>query len=110
MPMRAPVICGCGRVKAGGACPACKTRLPDRRPTAAQRGYDGAWRKARAEFLSLPENHYCACGCGRKADTVDHIRPHRGDPFLFWDRFNWQALAGSPCHSAVKQRQERRHV
>ena len=25
---------------------------------------------------------------------VDHIKPHRGDLKLFWDRSNWQAL----CH------------
>jgi 5-methylcytosine-specific restriction endonuclease McrA len=39
---------------------------------------------------------------------VDHIKPHRGDRALFWDRRNWQALASSPCHSQRKQAQERR--
>ena len=29
------------------------------------------------------------------ATDVDHIVPHRGDPVLFWDQSNWQAL----CHS-----------
>jgi 5-methylcytosine-specific restriction protein A len=27
-----------------------------------------------------------------KATVVDHIKPHRGDQTLFWDRSNWQAL------------------
>ncbi|TIL42278.1 MAG: HNH endonuclease, partial [Mesorhizobium sp.] len=49
-----------------------------------------------------------ACGCGRVADMVDHIKPHRGDKRLFWDRANWQPMAMSPCHSSRKQRLERK--
>ena len=26
------------------------------------------------------------------ATVVDHIKPHRGDQKLFWDRSNWQPL------------------
>ena len=26
------------------------------------------------------------------ADTVDHVRPHKGDAVLFWDRNNLQSL------------------
>ena len=26
------------------------------------------------------------------ATVVDHIKPHRGDHKLFWDRSNWQPL------------------
>ena len=33
-----------------------------------------------------------------KVTDVDHIVPHRGDPRLFWDEENWQALCHS-CHS-----------
>jgi len=37
---------------------------------------------------------------------VDHIRPHRGDPSLFWDRSNnWQALC-SMHHSAKTARED----
>lgn len=111
MPVRAPVLCACGRVKAvGQQCSACRpvraTRKPDTRPSASRRGYNVEWRKARAEFLA--EHPYCACGCGRKADVVDHVIPHRGNDALFWDRSNWQALAASPCHNSLKQAQERR--
>ena len=35
------------------------------------------------------------------ADTVDHIKPHRGDAELFWDRDNLQSLCHS-CHSKHK--------
>jgi len=29
---------------------------------------------------------------------VDHVRPHKGDPALFWDHGNWQPMCW-PCHS-----------
>lgn len=92
------------------------------RETAAQRGYDGRWQKARVAFLL--ENPLC-CGCrGRGlvvgATVVDHIKPHRmadalrsGDPQalaearrLFWDKTNWQGLCAN-CHNSDKQRLER---
>lgn len=40
------------------------------------------------------------------ADTVDHIKEHKGDLTLFWDYDNTQSLCSS-CHSSLKQRQER---
>jgi len=39
--------------------------------------------------------------------VADHITPHRGDEFLFWDAGNLQCLC-KPCHDRHKQRQERR--
>jgi 5-methylcytosine-specific restriction protein A len=64
------------------------------RETAAQRGYDGRWRKARALFL---RKHPLCVGCLRAkrltpATIIDHIVPHRGDERLFWDEANWQPL------------------
>lgn len=40
------------------------------------------------------------------ASVVDHIKPHKKDPALFWDQENWQALC-KPCHDSVKQKEER---
>ncbi len=40
------------------------------------------------------------------ATVVDHIKPHRGDPKLFWDQENWQALCARH-HDRDKQREER---
>lgn len=40
------------------------------------------------------------------ASVVDHIKPHRGDQALFWDRANWQPLC-KPHHDRDKQREER---
>src|SRR5262245_30017642 len=36
------------------------------------------------------------------ATVVDHIRPHKGDPYLFWDLANLQSLC-KPCHDRHKQ-------
>lgn len=71
----------------------------DNRETAAARGYDQRWRKARLMFLK--KNPLCmrCMNDGRyvRATVVDHINPHRGDQSLFWDESNWQALC-KKCH------------
>ena len=108
---RPPHVCQCGRVVAHGtrcACQIASTRARNarhdaNRPTAAQRGYNHDWRKARAAFLAL--HPFCAC-CHAPATVVDHIKPHRGDDALFWNRLNWQPLC-APCHNRKKQREER---
>lgn len=61
---------------------------------ARQRGYDGAWDKARKAYLNK-HPHCVACwanGNAIPASDLDHIIPHRGDRKLFWDRSNWQGL------------------
>lgn len=59
-----------------------------------------AWLRARRAYLA--EHPLCAeceqAGRTRAADTVDHVRPHRGDLDLFWQVDNWRALCRS-CHS-----------
>lgn len=79
-----------------------------RRLTSRQRGYDWRWEKARRVFLKL--NPLCLhCrenGFVVSATVVDHVEPHRGDPGLFWDIENWQALCNR-CHVGWKQRQEK---
>lgn len=73
------------------------------RPTAAQRGYGSAWQKYRAEYLlGYP---YCV-SCGKIASVVDHIKPHRGDQDLFWDKSNYAAMC-QHCHNSYKQRLEK---
>lgn len=108
---RPPRLCACGHTVPHGDLCACqrkakqeRNRRHDRtRPTAARRGYNHGWRKARDAFLILHPR--CAC-CGAPATLVDHVIAHRGDDRLFWDRTNWQALC-TPCHNRHKQRQER---
>lgn len=93
-PMRAPSICACGhRVPAGTRCVCAVKRARQseaKRPSASARGYTASWSKESKAFLALPGNERCACGCGRLADMVDHIRAPKGNRTLFWDRSNWQ--------------------
>jgi 5-methylcytosine-specific restriction endonuclease McrA len=76
------------------------------RGSAASRGYDARWRKARLSFLALhPWCELKGNGCGMLASLVDHKTPHRGDMALFWDETNWQSLC-EHCHNVHKQRAE----
>lgn len=75
--------------------------------TTTERGYGYRWQKARERYLM---NHPLCVYCERNgavtvATVLDHIRPHRGDQGLFWDKSNWQGLCAS-CHSSVKQAEE----
>ena len=69
------------------------------RGSAVARGYDARWRQARRQFLQQNPLCQCCLGAGRftAATVVDHLIPHRGDPYLFWDPENWQALC-KKCH------------
>ena len=109
MPSLPPRICQCGQRVAAGALCACQVRrraaTEKRRPTARQRGYDSRWETESVAWLALPGHEFCACGCGRRADMVDHRIPHRGDPRLFWTRSNWQPMARQ-CNSRKAAREE----
>lgn len=67
---------------------------------------DPRWVKASKRFLR--EHPLCAdceeLGVVEPATDVDHIKPHRGDQVLFWDRENWQALCHR-CHSRKTARE-----
>lgn len=70
--------------------------------------YTYRWQQARAGFL---RKHPLCVNCQRQgliaaASVVDHIKPHRGDMGLFWDRNNWQPLCEN-CHNSWKQRLEK---
>jgi 5-methylcytosine-specific restriction protein A len=64
------------------------------RGTPEERGYGHRWRKARQ--LHLMQHPLCVeCLVDEivePATVVDHIKPHRMDPILMWDRANWQSL------------------
>ena len=92
---------GCPNLcESGTYCPEHSAGSPDRlRGSAAERGYDAKWRRARKRFLQ----HHPLCekclsqGTLTPATVVDHIVPHRGDRALFWDENNWQPLCKN-CH------------
>ena len=79
------------------------------RPSARQRGYTTKWDEARKSFLAKHPRCECPDHKDRadapKADVVDHITPHKGDPALFWQRSNWMAM-NRGCHSAKTARQD----
>ena len=68
--------------------------IDERRPNSTERGYGHKWRQAREGYL---KKHPTCVKCGAPATVVDHIKPHKGDKQLFWDRDNWQALC-KRCH------------
>ena len=99
MPSKPKVPCrhpGCPELVESGKL-YCKAHLklhPEAIRSARERGYGYRWQKARKRFLTA---HPLCVMCARegryvKATVVDHIIPHRGDPVLFWDESNWQAL------------------
>jgi len=107
MVMRAKSICrhaGCHQlVDVSGYCEKHESlhqkSADAKRGSAASRGYNAVWRKARATFLK--REPLCA-ECARQGRTVgatvvDHIIPHKGDQDVFWDTSNWQSLC-KPCH------------
>lgn len=96
-------------VRGARYCPAHARRASEARSaggrgTATERGYGARWQRAREAYLAA---HPLCASCKRHgrvtpARVVDHVVPHRGDPQLFWDESNWQALCDftSPhnCH------------
>jgi 5-methylcytosine-specific restriction endonuclease McrA len=107
MPMKPPRICACGKITPANVLCLCQQRRKaesdKRRPNANDRGYDSKWSKARRAFLDKHPN--CAM-CGRSAIVVDHVKPHKGDQKLFWDKANWQPLCAHH-HNSTKQSLER---
>ena len=77
------------------------------RETASKRGYNYAWQQARKKYLL--DNPLCVhCEKNNRltpATVVDHIKPHRGDAKLFWDKNNWQSLCAS-CHSVKTAKED----
>ncbi len=101
---------GCNKLVPSGTryCDNHKLLHKDEIRSAASRGYDRKWQKARLLFLKA--NPLCVkckeAGVYTKATVVDHIVPHRGDKTLFWDTNNWQPLC-KKCHDHKTMTQDR---
>lgn len=80
--------------------------MKDTRPW---RRWYGLARWQRLRERQLTDHPLCAMCMERgevvQAKVVDHVKPHAGDPELFWDSANLQSLC-APCHDIHKQRQE----
>jgi 5-methylcytosine-specific restriction protein A len=130
MPARMKSVCrapACGKLlDTPGFCDkhkkAARKEQDDRRGTAAERGYDSRWTKARAYYL---RKHPLCVYCQREgrisaANVVDHKINHKlKDAIdssdagriaqaraLFWSSDNWQSLC-KPCHDSTKQTEDR---
>ena len=55
------------------------------------------WFRMRAVVLRAARYTCASCGAVSSRLDVDHIERHDGDPYLFWDPGNVQALC-STCH------------
>lgn len=84
------------------------TRQADeRRGSARERGYSGAWDKARRAYLAAhPLCAYCELeGRIEPAVLVDHLYPHRRFEGVFWSS-QWWVASCKACHDGMKQRIE----
>ena len=94
---------GCSKLTSASRCDRHKKQerqeYDKRRGYPAARGYRYNWRITSRIYLG--RNPLCVeCIKQRRvvtATVTDHIVPHKGDPALFWDPNNWQALC-KPCH------------
>jgi 5-methylcytosine-specific restriction protein A len=98
---------GCSKLTMDRHCPDHAKTYDRQRGTAAERGYDSKWRKARAHYL---QKHPLCVECHNEglinaATVLDHIKPHKGDKVLFWDRSNWQGLCKAH-HDAKTARED----
>lgn len=94
---------GCSQlVQQGSRCDQHRRLQEQQRGSASARGYGRKWQQASAAYLRAHPLCECdECQAGKlkvtAATVVDHKVPHRGDPVLFWDRDNWQAMS-KPHH------------
>lgn len=74
----------------------------DNRPSAAKRGYGRKWQETSKKYLEV---HPRCVRCPARSTVADHIKPHRGDMILFWDRTNWQPMC-KRCHDSKTARED----
>lgn len=111
MPRRPRKPCkhnGCPMLTDGKYCEPHAKLHSDDRLSATKRGYGYRWRKVSKQFLKA---HPLCKQCEQsnrliQATVVDHIKPHRGNMELFWDKSNWQPLC-KKCHDRKTGREDR---
>lgn len=96
--MRAPRLCPRGHLVPGGQrnCRRCGQVYDQARPDHFAFYTSKAWRDLRADVLR--DEPWCACGCGRRSQDVDHIIPRSVRPDLQLERANLRAYAHA-CHA-----------
>jgi 5-methylcytosine-specific restriction protein A len=99
MPSQFCAAPGCGVLVPKGRCPTHARVKEQQRPNRIIRRlyYRDRWKRERERVL-VECGYTCAqCGVIHSQLEVDHIVKHDGDPELFWNRNNLQALC-SDCH------------
>ena len=112
MPMKPKHPCkhpGCPSLTGGQYCELHAALHTSDRPGAFERGYSHRWQIVRKRFLA---RHPLCVECEQSgkltpATVVDHIKPHRGYPALFWDEQNWQSLC-KKCHDRKTRLEDQR--
>jgi len=101
------VVPGCAHLARGRRCPRHAVETEHARPNYALRRWyrTPQWKALRARVLREQAYQCADCGHVVAALEVDHLVKHEGNPRLFWDRTNVQALC-RPCHSRKTQRGE----
>ena len=98
-PLRACVYPGCSTRVTSGRCAPHAVSLEHTRPNRDVRKwyYTLQWSHLRKQVL-VDAAYTCAqCGVIQAALEVDHIVKHDGNPAVFWNRANLQALCRT-CH------------
>ena len=116
MPAKAPTLCkhpGCGSLVAGGYC---ATHKPAQRADKLQGQKDYNSRRAESDRLystqrwrklsvAYKRRHPVCCECERNGlvratEIVDHIKPAKDSPELFWEWSNLRPLCHD-CHNRI---------
>lgn len=112
MPRRPKTPCrhpGCPELVSYGQkyCETHKKLHPEETRSAGKRGYGSRWQKFSRNYLKAQPLCVRCQKEGKyvRATVVDHIKPHRGDPKLFWDVENMQPLC-KPCHDRKTRRED----
>ena len=108
MPYRPKKPCrhpGCAKLTDGRYCEEHISLHPEVIRSAAKRGYG-----SKAYLREHPLCEICKRnGKYVQAAVVDHVKPHRGDSKLFWDKSNWQSLC-KPCHDKKTGNEDSRPI
>ena len=106
-PLQYCVVPGCSVRVPSGRCAPHAVALAHTRPNwhVQKWYYTAAWIHLRRAVLCDAAYTCAQCGQVQAALQVDHIVKHDGNPVLFWDRANLQALCAA-CHTKKTGRGE----
>jgi len=110
MPDRAPSFCvvpGCSVLTPRRRCPSHQVdQEHSRRNFDVRRWYRSKrWKGLRVQILQAQASTCARCRRITPRLEIDHVIKHQGNPDVFWDRFNLQALCRT-CHQKKTRKGE----